>query len=403
MRILNKYPGVNFAVRSGGHDPNPGHASTHGGVLICLRHMKGATYETNTGLAFVKPGGVWNDVITDLERDDITIVGGRLGVVGVGGYFLQGGMSFLNAQYGLAADNIVGWETIRSDGSIVNVDAEKQPELASAMRGSGSQFGIVTQFKVRTYAIGRVWGGVRFYTLSKGNELRTALHNFVPHSDENLKAAVILTDLYIAKGIVLHAVNYFYDDPLPPETGPFAEFLKIPSLFDSTKSQGYAQLLKANGKGVKEFRGRSSFRWRAIISKYSGFMRLRDQSSITCQPFPKIIGKHSEDRGGNAMGLSATDLDRMILEIQSTWRSSKDDEKNYLMSKELTEWIESKVPLWLSEAGMDLNLYMPKFMNDAAWDQYVMSSYRNHDELEKLQREVDRDGTFRTRFGSHKY
>ena len=66
-------------------------------------------------------------------------------------------------------------------------------------------------------------------------------------------------------------------------------------------------------------------------------MNLRDQSSITCQPFPKIIGKHSEDRGGNAMGLSGTDPDRMILEIQSTWRSSKDDERNYLMSKELTE------------------------------------------------------------------
>ena len=103
------------------------------------------------------------------------------------------------------------------------------------------------------------------------------------------------------------------------------------------------------------------------------------------------------------MGLSATDPDRIILEIQSTWQSSKDDAKNYSMSKELTEWIEAQVPLWLSEAGMDLDLYMPKFMNDAAWDQNVISSYKNHEELEKLQREVDGDGAFRTRLGGHKY
>lgn len=67
MKILHKYTLVKFAVRSGRHDPNPGHASTHGGVLICLRRMKGATYDVKTGLALVKPGGVWNDVITDLE------------------------------------------------------------------------------------------------------------------------------------------------------------------------------------------------------------------------------------------------------------------------------------------------------------------------------------------------
>src|SRR5690606_27667612 len=35
----------------------------------------------------------------------------------------------------------VGWETVRADGEIVYVDAEKDKELAVAMRGSGSQFG----------------------------------------------------------------------------------------------------------------------------------------------------------------------------------------------------------------------------------------------------------------------
>lgn len=79
------------------------------------------------------------------------------GVVGMGGYLLQGGISFLSAQYGLAADvrisrfkivisansvqSIVEWETVLPNGTIAYINAAKQPDLAVAMRGSGSQFG----------------------------------------------------------------------------------------------------------------------------------------------------------------------------------------------------------------------------------------------------------------------
>jgi FAD/FMN-containing dehydrogenase len=80
VRILHKFPGVPIAIKSGGHDPNPGDASTDGGVLISLRKMKGAEYDPLTKLAFVKPGGCWNDVLGDLERYGRTVVGGRLGM-----------------------------------------------------------------------------------------------------------------------------------------------------------------------------------------------------------------------------------------------------------------------------------------------------------------------------------
>lgn len=78
--------------------------------------------------------------------------------MGVGGYLLQGGISFLSAQYGLAADvsiagfdqdveliktqSIVGWEVVNHEGDVVNVSLDDDPELAVAMRGSGSQFGL---------------------------------------------------------------------------------------------------------------------------------------------------------------------------------------------------------------------------------------------------------------------
>lgn len=56
VKTLNKYPDVKYAVKSGGHDPNPGHAAINGGVLISLYNLSGATYDNSTGLAYVKPG-----------------------------------------------------------------------------------------------------------------------------------------------------------------------------------------------------------------------------------------------------------------------------------------------------------------------------------------------------------
>lgn len=80
VKVLNKYPDVRFAAKSGGHDPNPGHATAHEGVVITMRKIFGATYDGTTGLAYVKPGGEWNDVIGALEPHGVTVVGGRLGM-----------------------------------------------------------------------------------------------------------------------------------------------------------------------------------------------------------------------------------------------------------------------------------------------------------------------------------
>jgi FAD/FMN-containing dehydrogenase len=79
VTILNTYPSVEFAVKSGGHTPNVRHSSIHEGVLISTANLVGATYDAETGLALVRPGGEWNDVIGDLEEYGVAVVGGRLG------------------------------------------------------------------------------------------------------------------------------------------------------------------------------------------------------------------------------------------------------------------------------------------------------------------------------------
>jgi hypothetical protein len=77
--VLNKYSSVPFAIRSGGHDPNVGHATVQDGVLITMTNLQGAEYDAEKNVAYVKPGGEWNDVIGELEPHGVAIAGGRMG------------------------------------------------------------------------------------------------------------------------------------------------------------------------------------------------------------------------------------------------------------------------------------------------------------------------------------
>lgn len=89
VTVLNKYPDVKFTAKSGGHDPNAGHATVQDGVLISLEKMSAATYDSATNLASVKPGGEWNDVISSLNEHGVTAVGGRLGELYMSLYFTK--------------------------------------------------------------------------------------------------------------------------------------------------------------------------------------------------------------------------------------------------------------------------------------------------------------------------
>lgn len=80
VKILNKHPGVEFAVKSGGHTPNERHSSIEDGVLISTKDLSGTTYDPDTKLAYVKPGGEWNDVLGALEPYNAAVVGGRIGL-----------------------------------------------------------------------------------------------------------------------------------------------------------------------------------------------------------------------------------------------------------------------------------------------------------------------------------
>lgn len=140
----------------------------------------------------------------------------------------------------------------------------------------------------------------------------------------------------------------------------------------------------------------------ANVTKDFRLLHPESQFSVAYQPVHPIIGQHSEEKGGNAMGLSGSDPIRIFLEIQGSWQLPSDDAVAYDLTKQLTNWLDQQVPQWLAEAGMQQE-YMPMFMNDAAGDQRVFQSYKDYEEFKALQQQMDPQGFFSTRAGGFKY
>lgn len=80
--------GVHFAIRSGGHSPAPFGANINDGVLFDMSGFNSVEYDPRRGAAVVGTGMRWGDVYRHLDQYNVTVVGGRILQVGVGGLTL---------------------------------------------------------------------------------------------------------------------------------------------------------------------------------------------------------------------------------------------------------------------------------------------------------------------------
>jgi hypothetical protein len=81
---------VPFAVRSGGHSANRGFGSVDSGILIDLSSLNDIILSPDHNFVSVGPGVKWDILYEELEKYELTVVGGRAAGVGVGGLITGG-------------------------------------------------------------------------------------------------------------------------------------------------------------------------------------------------------------------------------------------------------------------------------------------------------------------------
>lgn len=123
VRLLNDYPSVKFALKSGGHNPAPGFSATDGGVLISFEPNLNSTVRTDDGKHFIVGAGArWSSVYETASETNQILVGGRLGHIGVTGFIVGGGLSYYSAQY------VCAYRGLESKGRTL------MPSLGSGLR-----------------------------------------------------------------------------------------------------------------------------------------------------------------------------------------------------------------------------------------------------------------------------
>ncbi|KAF2823577.1 FAD-binding domain-containing protein [Ophiobolus disseminans] len=403
-----------FAVKSGGHNPNEGFSSIQSGPLISTKELNEVRpYDAASMTVRVGPGNDWQDVHGALEGTGVTVVGGRLGEVGVGGYVVGGGLSFLSTQYGWAANNIVAFEVVLANATIVTASNTSNADLFEALKGGGNNFGIVTAYTMVAHFIGQIWGGNLFFAADKTTQLLAAVRNFTENYPDE-KAAIIMTAELTALGAVdIWVMFLFYDGPTPPP-GTFDIFTSLEPISNNCKTRSYYDLLTYNNFGVlkgsiytittetiplpsiangAEVLGAIHANWRNTTKSILGVAGII--GSIAYQPIPKVLARKARERGGDLIDLD-DDVDRIIIEFNLSYWFDIDDATIDQATQRLYQGTRDLVTGFQGNGKLP-EAYLPLFMNDAYFRQDYFSRLRSHDFARAVRTRYDPDGFFRDR------
>jgi hypothetical protein len=143
-------------------------------ILLKTERMRGVEVDPTAKRARVRAGEVWLNVVGAAAEHGLAALAGSSPDVGVVGYTLGGGMSWLSRTYGLAANNVEAVEVVTADGELRRVDRDDDPDLFWALRGGGGSFGVVTAIELRLFPLTEVYAGVTFWPIERGPEVLQA-------------------------------------------------------------------------------------------------------------------------------------------------------------------------------------------------------------------------------------
>ena len=177
--------GLRIAVRGGGHNGG-GLGSVDDGLVIDLSQINTVEVDPNARMVRVGGGALLKDLLNATHEHGLTVPVGIIGTTGVGGLTLGGGVGHLSRGLGLTIDKLVAATVVLADGSVVQTDAEREPDLFWALRGGGGNFGIVTSFSFRCDPVTTVLAGPVLYDMNDAAELLEWYRDFSPSLPEDV-------------------------------------------------------------------------------------------------------------------------------------------------------------------------------------------------------------------------
>ncbi len=223
---LARRENLEVSVRGGGHNV-AGRAVADGGVMISLADMKDVAVDPGASTASAEGGLTWAELNAATAEDGLAVTGGVVSSTGIAGYTLGGGLGWLMAKHGLAADNLLAVELVTAAGEVLQVDAESHSDLFWALRGGGGNFGVATSFTYRLHPVATVTGGLIAHPLDAAPDLLRFYRDAVADAPDDLSVFAGLVHAPDGSGAKLAALVVFHtgeSDAAERDLAPFTSF-----------------------------------------------------------------------------------------------------------------------------------------------------------------------------------
>jgi FAD/FMN-containing dehydrogenase len=178
--------GYGVAGQGTGHAAAALEGRLEGVILVKTHRMRDVEIDPQARSARVAAGALWMDVTEPAQQHGLAALAGSSPDVGVVGYTLGGGLSWLGRTHGVAANSVTAIEVVTADGERVRADADNEPALFWALRGGGGSFGIVTAMEFALYPQPQVYAGTLFWPIERAREVLHAWRELAPSLPEQM-------------------------------------------------------------------------------------------------------------------------------------------------------------------------------------------------------------------------
>lgn len=216
-----------LAIRSGGHH-NVASRLPAGMVLIDLSGLAAiAVLDAEQGTVRVGAGALWHEVASALEPHGLGISSGDTRTVGVGGLTTGAGLGWMVRKYGPVVDNILSAEVVTADGSILQASPDENPDLFWAIRGGGSNFGVVTQFVFRAHKVQGIFDGLITFPLQDTGKVLKGWRDAMRQAPAELTTMFMTIPSFGAAPPMIMIRGCFESTDKAAADRAFAPFLKL--------------------------------------------------------------------------------------------------------------------------------------------------------------------------------
>jgi FAD/FMN-containing dehydrogenase len=183
--------GLRVAVQGTGHGAGA-LGDLADAILLKTERLRAITVDPETNTVRVGAGVIWQEAADAASAHGLAVLAGSAPDVGVVGYTLGGGMSWLARKHGLAAAAVRAADVVTADGRLRRIDRDNDAELFWAIRGGGGNFAAVTALEFAAVPLMQVYAGWLIWPIEHAHRVVPAWRDWLLRVPEEITSCLRL-------------------------------------------------------------------------------------------------------------------------------------------------------------------------------------------------------------------